>query len=125
MGSSLSTARGSSAPASGISPPSGSIEGPVDAACRFLRDEVVPTLESERHRALQDAVERAVDARRLEPLHELSVHEKRELLELLERRVEAARRAPDPRAIVRLTSVLSTAPALEGPLARSLASPAR
>jgi hypothetical protein len=94
-------------------------------ACRLLRDEILPALERERRRPLAQAVDRAVARSRLDALETLSAREKRELLELLEREVERSPRRPDPRAIVRLTSVLSAAPAADTALARSLAPPAR
>jgi len=94
-------------------------------ACEFLSQQVEPYLRRERRTTLVRAVHSAVNLGRLHALAALPERQRRDLLEAIELRVETSRRAPRPRALVRLTSTISSAPAAERGWGRRLAAPAR
>lgn len=95
------------------------------AAVDFLAKEVVPALSRAGEPKLVRAVRKAVDGERLTSLVRLPERQRRELLEVIEDRLARGRRPVDPRTIVRLTTVISAAPAQEEWLGHRIASPAR
>ncbi|MCI4330231.1 MAG: hypothetical protein L3K19_00065 [Thermoplasmata archaeon] len=100
--------------------------GPIDReACRFLRLQVEPTLEPSHEAPLLKVVREAVEATDLSLLQRLSERQRRRLLTAMEERLTGARPAPSPRALVRLTSALSSGATPEEGFGRQLAPPAR
>jgi hypothetical protein len=94
-------------------------------ACRFLGQEVLPRLRKDRRTALVKSVRAAADSGELAPLGRLPERSRRELLEAIENRLDAARHGPSPQAVVRLTSVISATPVPDRGAGRRLAAPAR
>jgi hypothetical protein len=74
---------------------------------RFLREKVVPVLTRDRHRSLTKIVRRAVQDDDLRPLGELTERDRRILFATVEAALSARRSTVPPRAVVRLTSIVS------------------
>ena len=94
-------------------------------ALEYLGREIRPVLRRGERRGLARAISTAVTAGSVGELGRLGERQRRELLETIENRLSRGRRAPSPRALVRLTSVIAAAPDPNEPRARSIASPAR
>ena len=93
-------------------------------AVEFLSRRILPGLRSETHQPLASALRAAAKAGRLGGLSSLPERQRRELLEVIERRLDRAPEAAPPRVVVRLTSVISGVPSQERET-RRLAAPAR
>ncbi|MFZ0891693.1 MAG: hypothetical protein WB778_05220 [Thermoplasmata archaeon] len=93
-------------------------------ALELLDRQVAPRLGKD-HRHLEKIVRSVVAHQRLEELAARPERDRRDLLEILEKRVKAARGHVSPSAVVRLTNVLSTIPIVDDPLGRWRTSPAR
>jgi hypothetical protein len=94
-------------------------------ALAYLQSEIRPALRRGERTALAKAVTAAVGAGSISSLGRLPERHRRELLETIDARLAAGRPAPTPRALVRLTSVIATAPQPRDLRARIVASPAR
>jgi hypothetical protein len=94
-------------------------------ALAYLQREIHPALRRGEHAVLDRAVTAAVGSGSVTSLGRLPERHRRELLETIDARLAAGRPAPTPRALVRLTSVIATAPAPSALRARVVASPAR
>lgn len=78
-------------------------------ARRFLEHEILPLLEREKHRALVEAVRRALERGELRELESLPERLRYDLLGAIERRLEGGRR-PAPKVLVELTTAISAVP---------------
>ncbi|MCI4326620.1 MAG: hypothetical protein L3K16_03160 [Thermoplasmata archaeon] len=94
-------------------------------ALDYLGREIQPALRGVDRRTLAKAVRTAVDAGSVVDLGRLTERHRRELLDTIEARLDRGRPAPTPRALVRLTSVISGAPDGDQVRSRAVASPAR
>ena len=94
-------------------------------ACRFLTDELAPYLHRSRRTVLARAVRTAAASGTLASLTKLPERQRRELLEILEARLDATRHGPSPTVVVRLTSAIALPPESDHGLGRRVASPAR
>jgi hypothetical protein len=90
-----------------------------------LGNEIQPALRRGERTTLVRAVTAAVGSGSVTVLGRLAERHRRELLETIDARLAAGRPAPTPRALVRLTSVIATAPEPTARRARVFASPAR
>jgi hypothetical protein len=84
------------------------------ASLRFVERVLLPALEKEKHRALSVALQKAVKERDFTTVERLPERLRRDLLEVLERRVER-RRGPRPDVLVELTTVFSAIAARAAP----------
>ncbi|MCI4325124.1 MAG: hypothetical protein L3K00_04475 [Thermoplasmata archaeon] len=94
-------------------------------ALAYLQSEIHPALRRGDRAVLARAVTAAVGTGSVASLGRLAERHRRELLETIDARLAAGRPAPTPRALVRLTSVIATAPPSNAVRARIVASPAR
>ncbi|MCI4370643.1 MAG: hypothetical protein L3J81_04865 [Thermoplasmata archaeon] len=94
-------------------------------AIEYLGREIQPALRGTERRTLARAVRTAVGNGSVTGLARLGERHRRELLDTIEARLAKGRPAPTPRALVRLTSVISAAPNPDGVRSRAVASPAR
>jgi hypothetical protein len=94
-------------------------------ACRYLSEELAPYLRHARRPVLAKAVRGAVEKGTLTPLTKLPERQRRELLEVLEARLETTHRGPSPTVLVRLTSAIASPTEADLGLGRRVASPAR
>jgi hypothetical protein len=94
-------------------------------ALAYLGKEIQPVLRRGERTTLAKAVTVAVGSGSVSSLGRLPERHRRELLETIDARLAAGRPAPTPRALVRLTSVIATAPVPTARRARVFASPAR
>jgi hypothetical protein len=94
-------------------------------ALAYLGTEIQPALRRGERTMLARAVTSALGSGSVASLGRLPERHRRELLETIDARLAAGRPAPTPRALVRLTSVIATAPAPTARRARAFASPAR
>jgi hypothetical protein len=97
----------------------------VREACRFLQLQVEPLLERTHEGPLVRVVQDAVRSTDLSILGRLPERQRRRLLGAVEERVDLARPAPSPRALVRLTAALSAGPGPAEGFGRQFAPPAR
>ena len=107
------------------SPPREARDATEREACRFLSQEVVPWLARSRRPILWRAVRSATRDGALGPLGGLAERQRRDLLDVIEQRVDLGRGRASPRAIVRLTSIVGATPTSQRGLVRRLAPPAR
>ncbi|MCI4332889.1 MAG: hypothetical protein L3K01_04060 [Thermoplasmata archaeon] len=91
----------------------------------YLGKEIQPALRRGERTTLVRAVTAAVGSGSVADLGRLAERHRRELLETIDARLAAGRPAPTPRALVRLTSVIATAPEPNARRAHIVASPAR
>jgi hypothetical protein len=94
-------------------------------ALEYLGKEIQPALRREERAILVRAVTAAVGSGSVTALGRLAERHRRVLLETIDARLAAGRPAPTPRALVRLTSVIATAPEPGARRAHIVASPAR
>jgi hypothetical protein len=94
-------------------------------ALAYLGQEIQPVLRRGERTTLAKAVTVALGSGSVSSLGRLPERHRRELLETIDARLAAGRPAPTPRALVRLTSVIATAPEPTARRARVFASPAR
>jgi hypothetical protein len=114
-------------------PTPGSLRAPASAgrsaadreALEYLGSEIRPALRRGERATLVRAVDAAVGAGSVQGLARLAEKHRRELLETIDAKLASGRPAPTPRALVRLTSVIATAPEPSPSRARVVASPAR
>ncbi|MCI4368714.1 MAG: hypothetical protein L3K09_04035 [Thermoplasmata archaeon] len=102
-----------------------SAEGADRDALEFLEKRIAPTLSKERNFPLLRAVRSVLKSSRLTTLASMPERQRRDLLAMLEQAIEKRRIAVAPRVLVRLTSVISRAPAPDARMGRRFALPAR
>lgn len=91
----------------------------------FLAQQIEPTVAREQNPRLLAALREVLRDGNVDGLGRLPERFRRELLATVDARVADPRKAPSPRAVVRLASAISNAPAVDPAIDRLLATPAR